>query len=209
MDNPKAVLNKVSGLLKTGGIFYGIIPNVYANWADFLVIDHVNHFSHSSLKYFLSAGGLSVAEIDDTMHESAFVFVAKKIKNNEIIKPKRNDLSKVAKDVYIISNFWSSMAERIRRFEDTVPNKRVAIYGSGFYGTFIASNLKNQHSLVCFIDRNPYRQNQALLGKPIIDPQSLPIDAEVIYVGLNPRLAKTEMLKVKVWENRSLEFFYL
>ncbi|MEO7157994.1 MAG: methyltransferase domain-containing protein, partial [Vicinamibacterales bacterium] len=49
MDEPQAVVSKIAALLKEGGTLYGIVPDTFGNVADFVVTDHVNHFTRPSL----------------------------------------------------------------------------------------------------------------------------------------------------------------
>ena len=78
ITEPAAIVRQIAGLLKPGGVFYGIVPNVFTNTADFLVIDHVNHFTESSLDYLLRSAGFSSATIDAVAHRGALVFSATK-----------------------------------------------------------------------------------------------------------------------------------
>ena len=82
----------------------------------------------------------------------------------------------------------------------------VAIYGSGFYGTFIHSSLERPEAVACFLDQNPHRQSQTLIGKPILAPEKLPETVWRLYAGLNPRIARDE-LSAMDWL-RDLEVFY-
>jgi len=84
----------------------------------------------------------------------------------------------------------------------------VAVYGSGFYGTFIATCLKHPDRVACFLDQNPHRQRQRLLDKPILPPEHLPADISVVYVGLNPRLAHAGIQSVTAWHGKSHHYFY-
>ena len=45
VEVPGDLVTTVFGLLGPNGQFYCIVPNIYANTADFVVADHVNHFS--------------------------------------------------------------------------------------------------------------------------------------------------------------------
>jgi hypothetical protein len=46
------------------------------------------------------------------------------------------------------------------------------------------------------------------LGVDIKAPEALPSDVEVLYVGLNPRIARAEIAKVKTLASRQLEVFF-
>ena len=61
-------------------------------------------------------------------------------------------------------------------------------------------------SVECFLDQNPHRQKQTLLGKPILAPEALPETVRRLYVGLNPRVAREE-LAVMDW-SQELEVFF-
>jgi hypothetical protein len=60
-------------------------------------------------------------------------------------------------------------------------------------------------AVLCFLDRNPHRQQQTLLQKPIMELDALPEQVRRLYVGLNPRVAKAELAAVPLPE---LEVFF-
>src|SRR6187399_816221 len=55
--DPRDFLRTVRRVLKPGGTFYFVVPDTYANVADFVVADHINHFSESSLRTMLELAG--------------------------------------------------------------------------------------------------------------------------------------------------------
>ena len=78
VTDPRAFVCAVHGLLKEGGAFYFLVPNIFANTADLVVADHVNHFSVQSLQRLLVDAGFTVREISGEAHNSAWVVVAEK-----------------------------------------------------------------------------------------------------------------------------------
>ena len=80
------------------------------------------------------------------------------------------------------------------------------LYGSALYGAFIYTCLKQPERITCFLDQNPHRQKQTLMGKRIIAPEALPESIRRLYVGLNPSVAH-EVLDGLDW-GRALEVFY-
>ncbi len=103
----------------------------------------------------LSDNDFSLQEIDDTSHRGAYIVVAKR----------GNSLSSHAPDSTLKSEttssgeFWKSAALRIQEFEKTTAiNNASAIYGAGFYGSFLASNLSTLNNVKCFIDQNKFLQ---------------------------------------------------
>jgi len=198
---PKAFVAEARRLLHDGGTFYFLVPNLFTNTADLVVADHVNHFSESSLHRLLSDAGFSVREIDGTTHKSAWVVVAEKTNVNSEPIP----ATSVADKVNTMAEYWREFGDRVRAFEK-VNDAEAAIYGSGFYGTFIHASLDRAKSVECFLDQNPHRQKQTLLDKPILAPEALPETVRRLYVGLNPRVAREELAMMD-WP-QELEVFF-
>jgi SAM-dependent methyltransferase len=186
--DPRGMLANIHGLLREGGAFYFLVPNVFANVADLVVADHVNHFSARSLRRLLTTAGFIVENIDATSHDSAWVVVARKGKPQESESEEAMLGSEIAK----IAEYWQGFGADARQFEADHPGP-AAIYGSGFYGTFIHTCLAEAGRIECFLDQNPHRQKQRLLNLPILPPESLPDRIENLYIGLNPRIARREI----------------
>ncbi len=170
----------IHGLLKEGGVFYGVVPYVFSNIADFIVIDHVNHFTRSSMHHLLSDHGFGDISIDSDSHRGALVFSA--IKGGSPTPVQVEDIRTQAKT---IAQYWTSIDDRIQTMERTA-RQPAAIYGAGFYGAYIFNTLENPHNIACFIDQNPWLVGRTMFRKPIIAPADLPADIATLYVGLNP-----------------------
>lgn len=198
--DPRTFVRAVHGLLKESGVFYFLVPNVFANTADLVVADHVNHFSRQSLHRLLADAGFVVREINDEAHNSAWVIVAEKAEGVEVDL----EIEYVSQSVRDIAAYWDGFGDRVSAFENA-GQSAAAIYGSGFYGTFIHASLVQPEAVLCFLDRNPHRQQQTLLQKPIMEPDALPEQVRRLYVGLNPRVAKAELAAVPLPE---LEVFF-
>ncbi len=207
MAHPHEALTAISKMLKPDGIMYGVVPNVVTNPADFIVADHVNHFTVSSLRRLMEQCGFRVCSIDDTVHEGAFIFIAQL--GREQARTQTTE-TKFDPAVEHLAKYWSSASTQVREFEAAnSTGRRAAIYGSGFYGTFIATCLRDLSSIECFLDQNPHRQGKPLLDRPILAPAELSPDVENVYVGLNPRTARENIAGVREWANRSYRYFYL
>ena len=207
--DPRALTRAIASLLKPGGHFYCIVPNVYANTADFVVADHINHFSATSLRHLLHDAGLQVISLDGHSHASAWVLVATKQVPTAAELPANGEVAAFGQQSRDMAAYWQGFADRVRAFEaGHEAESKVAIYGSGFYGTFIATCLKNPDRVACFLDQNPHRQRQRLLDKPILPPEHLPADVSVVYVGLNPRLAQAGIQSVTAWHGKPHRYFY-
>jgi SAM-dependent methyltransferase len=205
--SPRLTAATIASLLVPGGRLYAIVPDTYQNTGDFVVADHVNHFSRWSLARLLADAGLVVLDLDEKAHHSAMVVVAQK-PLQPAAAPVVSPPATVAASVAEMAEFWHGFGERVRAHERLRAGARAAIYGSGFYGTFISSCLAAPEKVTTFIDQNPFRQAQTLLGRPIVSPEALPQEVDLVYVGLNPKLARSELAKIASWRDRPLDIFF-
>lgn len=211
---PEEMLMTIERLLKPGGVFYGIIPNTYTNIADFVVIDHINHFSKSSLEFLLKNTGFESIDIDTESHKGAFIITANKklIRNSPLLEKlsSQDSITNLEQQATSIAEYWYNITTKVRSFElEHCDSESVAIYGSGFYGTFIATCLENLNRIECFIDLSPYRQGKYLLEKPILSPQDLNKSTEIVYVGLNPQSSSRSIAEIDDWREYTHKYFYL
>ena len=213
MVRPEESIRTMAAMLKPGGALYCIVPNVDTNIADFIVLDHVNHFSSPSLHHLLKSAGLEVESIDGAAHRGAFVVVARRTTQLERLTLP-NDFSKQVQvclnRFQDIASFWTKAAERVRSQEAQLPlGTEVAIYGAGFYGAFVASCLKDPQRLVCHLDQNVYLQGRDLNGRPIVSPAQLPDHVRHIWVGLSPAHAREIIAQVSSLSSRPATFLFL
>jgi cyclopropane fatty-acyl-phospholipid synthase-like methyltransferase len=208
-SSPREFVANLARLIRPGGYLHLLVPNVYQNSGDFVVVDHVNHFSAASLRYLFSNTGFDSIAVDDQAHDAAFVVTARRAPDARTEVPDSREIERLRQLVGEAARFWSALSERVRAFETGSGGRPAAIYGSGFYGTFIASCLARMGEVRYFLDQNPFRQAQTLLNKAIIAPDKVDADIDVVYVGLNPRIARDAISKVPALSARERSFFYL
>lgn len=209
-DLQDAVMN-VKRLLKDGGLFYCIVPNMYENIADFIVADHVNHFSEASLHYLLEQAGFDNISVDTESHHSAFVVTAE---NKKYVTAPVNVVNKDTFDLkeqcLEMAAFWKKLQTRLSEFEAQISDlDSLAIYGAGFYGFYLSSATGKTKQLSCFIDQNSHLQGREMGGKPILSIEQLPEQVNYVLVGLNPRYAKEVIENISHWKSREIQYFYL
>ncbi len=191
IPDPASAARHVASLLKPGGRFYGIVPDMFGNIADFIVADHVNHFTRASLLRLLCDAGFDEIVIDAEAHRGALVFSAVRSEKPGLLVPADPaEIADLTRRVADVARFWTKADRAVTQPED---GERVAIYGAGFYGAFIYSRLDHPETVVCFVDRNPYQQGRRLFNVDIVAPELMPRDIRVLYVGLNPAIARHVM----------------
>ncbi|MDG2989561.1 class I SAM-dependent methyltransferase [Candidatus Synechococcus calcipolaris G9] len=207
---PVKELRNINNLLKDGGYFYCIVPNVFENTGDFIVADHVHHYSDVSLKYLLAKAGFETVEIDAFSHFGAYIAIGKKKSQNSLeFDINSQKLADVVNAVQETANYWNTLQDKICQFEQSVRGQKSAIYGAGVYGSFIATCLENLNNVQCFIDQNPLLHNTKVMGKDIHHPDDLPQDVTSIYVGINPRIASQIIGGIASWKDKKLSILYL
>ncbi len=206
IDDAVSSIQAVANLLKDGGTFYGIVPDTVGNVADFIVIDHVNHFTEASLHYALTQAGLDTIEIDNKAHRGALVFVARKQGSRTAAKQAVADALQQAQKLAL---YWSGLSQHLQREQAKWLGQPSAIYGSGFYGAYIATTLASADQLRCFLDASPYQQGKTVLGFPVLEPQQLPADVKVLYIGLNPVIARKTVATMQWLQQRDIKIVYL
>ncbi|MCB1367193.1 MAG: methyltransferase domain-containing protein [Rhodobacteraceae bacterium] len=209
--DPKGFVRDLAQVTRPGGSVHVVIPNMYRNISDLVVIDHAQHFSAASLeRLFRDAGYLDV-EIDDTTHRAAFIVTAT-VPEDDAAKPvaaAAKDLGATMEQARAVAKSWADIATRIAAFEADHPDAKAVIYGSGVYGMFIASTLSDPGRVSAFLDMNPFRQGRSLMGLPILAPDQVPDDIGAVYVGLNPQDAARIIEGVAPLHARPRDFLFL
>jgi len=208
--NPVKELRNINNLLKDNGYFYCIVPNVFENTGDFIVSDHVHHYSDVSLRYLFAKAGFETIEIDTSSHFGAYIVIGKKISRESLeLRINPLDLANVVTAAQETANYWNTLQDKICQFEQSVSGQKAAIYGAGVYGSFIATCLKNLDHIHCFIDQNPLLKGCCVHGKPVLSPTDLPKEIVNLYIGLNPKTAKNIIQSIDYWDHQIYNYLFL
>jgi cyclopropane fatty-acyl-phospholipid synthase-like methyltransferase len=208
--DPIKELLTIKSLLKPDGVFYCIVPNVFENTGDFIVADHVHHYSEISLRYMFAKAGFQTIEVDSQSHFAAFIIIGKNTDARSIpYEISQVDLKHTNKACLEMADYWSNLQFKIRSFEKECSDREAAIYGAGVYGNFIATCVKNFNNVKYFIDQNPLLNGKEMMSKPIIQPSDLPQEVTKVYIGLNPKIAQKAINNIEDWKQREYEFFFL
>ena len=208
--DPIKELNSIRDLLKKDGLIYIIVPNIFENKGDFIVADHIHHYSEISLRYIFAKSGFETLEIDTKSHFAAFIAICKKTSDEPIsFELAQNTLADTISEYRLIANYWNTIQLKIKEFEFNLNDQKAAIYGAGVYGNFIATTIKDLSNIECFIDQNPLLHGKNMLGKPILHPEELSKDIKAIYIGLNPLIARQAIENIGSWENSNKTMLYL
>lgn len=187
---PVAFLTVLHGLLAPEGKLLLSMPDVAANPGDMAVADHLNHFSVPSLRRALALAGFVVETIDTEVFPGAFFVVARRAAEAVPVIDDKAAIAEAAGKAREICAFWKEAAIRIDGAAKEFAGRRAAIYGSGFYGSWLCSRIESKVDLHAFLDQNPNLQGTTHFGRPVIAPANIAGDVEVVFIGLNPLKAR-------------------
>lgn len=187
---PVSFLKTLRGLLAPGGRLLLSMPDVAANPGDMTVADHLNHFSIASLKRALALSGFTLQTVDSEAFPGAFFIVAVGSDQPIVNAADRQEAADAAKKAKEICAFWKQATIRLDTAAKQFSGKRAAVYGSGFYGSWICSRIEADVDFRVFLDQNPKLQGSVHFNRPILSPSKLEDDVDVVFVGLNPLKAR-------------------
>lgn len=208
--DPVSVFKDVSRLMVPNGRFFFTVPDVVGNPADMIVVDHLNHFTETSLQAALEKAGMKMESIDATCLRGAYIIVASlKDEREQTVLPSKRDVSTQLAKLKACVTSWRLAERLIAEAREKSVGKKAAIYGAGVYGTFIFSRLHSGEGVICFLDRNPHVYGRDHLGIPILSPDELLDDVNVLYVALNPAIARDVMKSLGFDKRENLDVIYL
>lgn len=207
---PVEIFSDIARLLSPSGRFFFSVPDVLGNPADMIVVDHLNHFTRTSLPVALDRASMKIERIDTSRLRGAFVVVASLKQGHEKVSaPDPSETKAVIKSLNECCASWHDAEKLVANAQVRNAGRKVAIYGAGVYGTFVYARIRNSGGAVCFVDRNPHVHGRDHLGVPVLPPEALSADIGVLYVALNPAIARKAMADLTFDQREGLELVYL
>ncbi len=206
---PVAFLKTLRALLAPGGKLLLSMPDVAANPGDMTVADHLNHFSIASLKRALALSGLKLETVDSAAFPGAFFIVAGRLEETAAEAVDRQEVADAAYKAKEICAFWRDATVRLDGAAKQFSGKRGAIYGSGFYGSWICSRIEADVDFRVFLDQNPKLQGSVHFNRPVLSPAKLEDDVDVVFVGLNPLKARAAIAGQAALHRPGLELVWI
>lgn len=206
--DPIETLKRLAELLAPGGKVFFTVPDPLSNTGDFLVVDHVNHFTASSLIKTCELAGLVAHTLSSDLFRGAYVVIAERAAVSDSSSGGiKTDVGSVIIQALDALAFWSKALGSLDADQEVAGHVPTAIYGAGFYGALITSRLHQRP--LCFLDRNRYLQGQDYLGVPVLAPEDCPDSIRRIYPGLNPLHARDILVDADIWMPLGATICYL
>lgn len=207
---PVSVFKDISRLMAPTGRFFFTVPDVVGNPADMIVVDHLNHFTETSLQASLENAGMRMESIDATRLRGAYIIVAAlKGESEQTRLPRESNVPAQLRKLKDCVASWHTAERLIAEAREKSAGKKAVIYGAGVYGTFVFSRIQASGGIACFLDRNPHVHGRDHLGLPVLSPDELPEDVNVVYVALNPTVARDAMKNLGFDRLENVNLVYL
>lgn len=200
--DPVGFMRGVRDLLRPAGTFLFSVPDVAGNPGDMAVADHLNHFSEASLAHALASAGFELQTVDKTSFPGAFFVVARATEAAVDTPGTSAGAADAAREARDICAFWDQASEKLKGGIERYARRKVAIYGAGFYGSWIYGRIGEAVDVVAFLDRNENLQGATHFGIPVLSPEDLPREAEALFIGLNPLKARAA-IAAQPWLQRT------
>jgi hypothetical protein len=205
--SPIEFIRNVKKLLAFEGIFYGIVPYYLTNPGDLIVSDHINHFTEASLYKLLADCGFKDISINTSIHRGAFVF--KCVKDDSKVE-KESNFANIKEETVEMGKMWQDIKHNIHQLCLQLDSTtRVAIYGAGFYGSFIKSCLSPNINVECIYDSNPYLEGKSVSKIPVVHSKSFDSSLDYLLVGLNPKNSRNIIESMDWIHQSNVKIFYI
>jgi len=168
--DPVSYLQKLTSLLRPGGLILIEVPNLRRNPYDLAIFDHCSHFTASSLKILLAQAGLRVNWLsENVIPKELTVLCSVGSSETTSVSPEEID---VAKDSIIwLQNFKAQTAAVDR-------DNQLGIFGTSIGASWVVSELG--HAPDFFLDEDKNRIGKYHLDKPILASDQAPQGSSII-----------------------------
>jgi len=195
LEDLQGAAQNFARLLRPGGMVYVEVPDA-GRYTDFLIApfqdfntEHINHFSHRSLRQLLAKVGLvpfieekkTIESAKDVPYPALFGFyrhgkaTAETGRDEEFV-----DLMRV---------YIEKSRQMLTKMNDKIKaalgkSRSLIVWGTGqLTSKLLAETSLAQADIVSFIDSNPIHHGELWMGKPVVSPQSLKDSSAPILIA--------------------------
>jgi SAM-dependent methyltransferase len=179
MRSPRSTLEHATRLLANNGVLFIEVPDIETSPFDLLVVDHLAHFSRTTLSYLLGQIGVSTSVVSNTVLPKEITVIGR-LGSVEVAPPVVPDGVRLARATVL----WLIQVLALAR--DLARTQPFGIFGTSISGMWLFGPLREAVSF--FVDEDPSRIGHEYGGKPILSPLEAPGDATV-FVPLAPAVA--------------------
>jgi SAM-dependent methyltransferase len=174
IPDPLTTLRIIRRKLVPGGVLLIVVPDVVANPADLLTIDHTCHFADDQLSGTLARAGFA-STVDASLITNELVAVASPVESEPAISSR---YPRLPEDFPSLRRFERSLC--------TLPAEDRHVFGTAVVAALIAGMLSDR--CVGFVDEAPFRIGKTFLERRVRSPQE--VIGETVVLGVAERVAE-------------------
>ncbi len=174
--NPFDYLRSLKKYLTREGLIFIQVPDAENNPIDFLIADHVTHFTKASLESLAVNSGYEVIFISNSLIKKEISMIIKPIANSEHQSNQSNNPGDSKK---IIEKNFSWLNDLIKiAFNLKKTQKKIGVYGTSNATVWVIESIGLNPNF--FVDDDINRQGRLFYNKPVISKAEIPDDSKVL-----------------------------
>jgi len=185
---PLGILSDLRSKVSPTGKLFIEVPNAAANPFEYVVADHMIHFTAETLAALLDRAGFTVECLSTDWVTKELSAVASKGSLNSAAAPRRGSITQVREQIA-----WLEMLSAAAR---TAAGSAASF---GLFGTSIAASWLWQSvrdRVDFFVDEDVHRIGRTYLGRPVLSPDQAP-PGSLVFLALIPSVASTVRMKLQ------------
>ena len=185
---PVNVLREIRSKVAPGGVLFVQVPNAEANPFEYLVADHMIHFSPATLEKLVSRAGFRVDSLATDWVTKELSLIARPGTSPEVEAAVTTNVEQVTSQIAWLCH----LVEDAQQESSGAP--RFGLFGTSIAATWLCEALGSRVSF--FVDEDTHRQGRTHMGRPIVSPTDAGRDS-VVYIALVPQVARQVATRLK------------
>ena len=183
LPDPCTSLRQLRGRLQRGGALFVQVPNAAANPFDYVVADHLCHFSPQTIEVLLQRAGFRRIKVfTDWIMKEISVLAWEHAGD---APPELPGASSPVPGIQDQVNWLNTVIAHARH--TAAGSTSFGLFGSSIAATWVAGAVSEY--LKFFVEEDPYRIGRVHLNRPIISPEQVPVGASVFLALASPLAA--------------------
>jgi SAM-dependent methyltransferase len=162
------------------GVLVIQVPDCWRNPFMFLVADHATHFYKPILRDVVAAGGYHIAFAVDDWIPKELTVIGRKSSGN----PPPPVETKAPDNIAAVERRVEWVVALGKEVRALAAKNNLGIFGTSIAGTWLHGELQGGRAF--FVDEDPARIGQTLLGRPILRPRDVPPGSDVMIALPTP-----------------------
>jgi len=180
---PVEAMRALRSKLASEGRLFVEVPNAEANPFDYLIADHMMHFTPASLSALADRAGFAIDCLATTWVTKELSLIAR-CTTNPAHRPARQPASEVATRVRAQIGWLGRLVEASR--EASRRSSNFGLFGTSIAATWLCGVLNDAVSF--FVEEDPARVGRPYMGRPVMGPAQVR-SGSTVFMPLVPQIA--------------------